>query len=112
MIKHVTIKNFKGINSLKITPKKFNIIVGGNNTGKTSILEAISICMNPNLLYTLFENKYRNSIINYLSDDSSIRIDTEDNRVKKLSIRKTTPEKILNLLKKDLSELFSKKDEV
>lgn len=34
MIKHVTIKNFKGISSLEITPKKFNVLVGRNNTGK------------------------------------------------------------------------------
>ena len=32
MIKRVTIKNFKGISSLKFTPKKFNVLVGRNNT--------------------------------------------------------------------------------
>ena len=112
MIKRVTIKNFKGISSLKFTPKKFNVLVGRNNTGKTSILEAISICMNPYLIYNLSRNKYQNSIINYLSDNSSIKIDIENNKVKKLSFRKATPDQILNLLKNDLSELFNKKDEV
>ena len=109
MIKHVTIKNFKGINSLEITPKKFNVLVGRNNTGKTSILEAISVCINSDLIKNLFENKYQNSIINYLSDNSSIKIEKEDNKVKKLSLRRATPEQILNLLKNDLSDFFSKK---
>jgi AAA15 family ATPase/GTPase len=112
MIKHVTIKNFKGINSLEITPKKFNVLVGRNNTGKTSILEAISVCMNPNLTQDLFENKYQNSIINYLSDNSSIKIEKEDDKIKKLTIRKAPPDQILKLLKKDLSELYSKKNQV
>ncbi len=112
MINRITIKNFKGINSLKFAPKKFNIIVGGNNTGKTSIIEAISICMNPYLLYNLSRNKYQNSVINYLSDKSTIKIDIENNKVMKLSFSKSTPDQILNLLKNDLSELFNRKDEV
>ncbi len=112
MIKHVTIKNFKGIKSLGITPKKFNVLVGRNNTGKTSILEAISACMNPNLIRDLLMYKYDSFFINYSTDKASIKIDTEDNKIKRVSIRKATPEQILNLLKNDLLELVSNKDEV
>ena len=112
MIKHIAIKNFKGINSLEITPKKFNVLVGRNNTGKTSILEAISVCTNPNLIKDLLMYKYGPFFINYSSDKASIKIDTDDNKVKKLNLRNPTPEQILNLLKNDLNELSIKKDNV
>ena len=72
MIKRVTIKNFKGISSLKFTPKKFNVLVGRNNTGKTSILEAISVCTNPNLIKDLLMYKYGPFFINYSSDKWSV----------------------------------------
>ena len=41
MIETILIKNFRCINSLQIRPTRINLIVGRNNTGKTSILEAI-----------------------------------------------------------------------
>jgi len=41
MIETILIKNFRCIKSLQINPAKINLIVGRNNTGKTSILEAI-----------------------------------------------------------------------
>lgn len=41
-IKTITIKNFKSISSIKIECNPlFNVIIGQNNTGKTTILEAI-----------------------------------------------------------------------
>ena len=43
---------------------------------------------------------------------ASIKIDTDDNKVKKLNLRNPTPEQILNLLKNDLNELSIKKDNV
>lgn len=43
-IKTVTIENFKGIEKCQLSFKKgFNLIIGENGKGKTSILEAISI---------------------------------------------------------------------
>ncbi|MCE3038649.1 AAA family ATPase [Helicobacter anatolicus] len=45
MIKKIEINNFRGIESLAIQDfGEFNIFVGENSCGKTSILEAISIC--------------------------------------------------------------------
>lgn len=42
MLKYIEINNFRGIEALKIKNiKKINLIVGKNNCGKTSILEAI-----------------------------------------------------------------------
>ena len=41
MLKEVKIKNFKNIESLVLKLKRINLLVGGNNSGKTSILQAI-----------------------------------------------------------------------
>lgn len=53
MIKEIHIKNFKSILDLKIkTDNKFNIIIGENNIGKTTIFEAIhlwKICYEANI---------------------------------------------------------------
>jgi len=111
MINNIIIKNFKAIDTLEIKPKKFNVLVGRNNTGKTSILEAISVCMDPNSILDLF-NKYGTSIINYFSDKSSIKIDINNKNVKKLLIKKATPDQIINKLKNDLVKTFDKKDKI
>ena len=53
MIKEIHIKNFKSILDLRIkTDKQFNIIIGENNIGKTTIFEAIhlwKICYEANI---------------------------------------------------------------
>lgn len=52
-IKNINIKNYRGIQELNITElKSVNILVGDNNAGKTSLLEAIQIFSNPTM-YTL-----------------------------------------------------------
>jgi len=49
MFKSVFIQNFRGINKLEISDlDKINIFVGDNATGKTAVLDAIYILINPN----------------------------------------------------------------
>jgi len=49
MFNQVEIKNFRGIKELKVENlKKFNVFVGDNGSGKTSILDAVYIAINPN----------------------------------------------------------------
>ena len=44
----LSIKNFRGINNLELNSlSNINILVGDNNCGKTSVLEAISLFQNP-----------------------------------------------------------------
>ncbi|MEI0700183.1 AAA family ATPase [Brachyspira intermedia] len=44
MLQNISIKNFRGFDKLEINDiKKINLLVGQNNCGKTSILEAIAI---------------------------------------------------------------------
>ncbi|MCX6581918.1 MAG: AAA family ATPase [Candidatus Aminicenantes bacterium] len=61
----LTIENFRGIEKLEINDlKRLNLLVGRNNCGKTSILEAfflLSGMSNPNLPVTI--HKYRDLLI-------------------------------------------------
>lgn len=50
-ISEITIKNFRRFDNLSITNLgQFNLIVGDNNAGKTSLLEALVFTSNPNTL--------------------------------------------------------------
>jgi AAA15 family ATPase/GTPase len=54
MLKNIHIQNYRGIKDLKIEDfKRINLFVGDNNSGKTSVIEAIAI-LQPNLK-TLFD---------------------------------------------------------
>jgi len=44
-LEKVCIRNFKGIKKLEFSPKRINILLGPNNVGKTSVLEAIYIAL-------------------------------------------------------------------
>ncbi len=48
MYKKIKIENFRGINNLELNNlRQFNLLVGKNNCGKTSLLESIFIISNP-----------------------------------------------------------------
>lgn len=48
MFEEITISGFRGINNLKIDDfKRFNLFVGKNNCGKTTVLESIFLLVNP-----------------------------------------------------------------
>lgn len=49
-ITSVEIKGFKGIESLQIDASRVNLVTGRNNTGKTSLLEAIALAFDPTKL--------------------------------------------------------------
>lgn len=62
MYKKIRIENFRGISSLEIKdPRQFNLFVGQNNSGKTSILEAIFLLTGPaNPRLPVVINSFRN----------------------------------------------------
>ena len=46
MLESVQIQNFKGFKNTLISPlRKVNLIIGGQNVGKTSVLEAVQISL-------------------------------------------------------------------
>jgi putative ATP-dependent endonuclease of the OLD family len=49
LLTKVSIKNFRGIDELAIPLEQCTVLIGENNTGKTSVLEAIHTCLSRNL---------------------------------------------------------------
>jgi len=46
-IYRVIINNFRSIKYLDFKPEKINLLIGGNNSGKTNILQALDFALNP-----------------------------------------------------------------
>jgi len=56
MLKTLSIENFRCFKHFELNPLgRINLLVGANNSGKTSILEAIYLLLNPNPLNGLYE---------------------------------------------------------
>ena len=56
MLRSFTLKNFRCFQNLTLEPlERVNLIAGKNNVGKTSLLEAIFIFINPNNPESLFK---------------------------------------------------------
>ena len=112
-IRKVEIKNFKGIEDLSIKAKSINIIIGRNNTCKTSLLEAISYATSENMRRFELEYEHRlNSLINVGSAESEVLIDLDDGN-KRLRLSKPELVHILGQLKEDFKEFaeWSKKSQ-
>ena len=77
-ISKIEISGFKGIPDLAIYPKQINILVGKNNTGKTSILEAISSTFEVSLLEIQMRyGPHLSSLINVSKKESKIVVKLE-----------------------------------
>ena len=102
-IQHIYIKNFKGIDNLSLDPRKINLIVGRNNSGKTSILEAIDLSANQDKIdhFSPFFSK----MINVHSNLSEITVSSKETET---IIRISNPpiEKVLVEFKKELKQIF------
>ena len=57
-IKRVRIQRFRGIQELTWRPGSgLNVLIGGGNVGKTTLLEAIGLLLNPTTSYTLADSE-------------------------------------------------------
>lgn len=63
LLKNVQIKNYRGLKQIEFTPKSINIFVGPNNTGKSSLLETISLAMTAG---SNFEDSVGFDVLEYL----------------------------------------------
>ncbi len=89
MIKDIKISNYKKFKTLEIPDfKQFNLITGRNNSGKSTLLEALSLLYKPteacyiNGIY--IENFDRNSCLsffNMLDTENPIQISTSENEL-------------------------------
>jgi AAA15 family ATPase/GTPase len=77
MFKNIEINNFRGVKNLKIDDfSKINVFVGPNNSGKTTILEALFMMIgmsNPQLSFNV--NSFRNILH---SDSNDFRLNFRD----------------------------------
>ncbi|CEG13153.1 hypothetical protein MSIBF_A3330006 [groundwater metagenome] len=103
-IKELKIDNFKGITSIEFRPKKINLIVGRNNTGKTSVLEAINLLFNPENIVQMYD-KHLSDIIYTGAEYSEIAIEIDKSK-KKLRISKPDKSEVIYQFKKDIIEAF------
>ncbi len=75
MIKKVTIKNFRGFKEVNFQPEKFTLFIGDNQTGKTSILEAINFALSP---YFLSGRIKHTDFYNGLNESIGISLKTDE----------------------------------
>ncbi|AWB10776.1 AAA ATPase domain-containing protein [Thermodesulfobium acidiphilum] len=87
MINEVEIENFRSIKSQKIKLENFNIIIGDNGTGKTSVLEAINFALSPSFLsgkvkHTDFYNGEDNPIKIKIGFQENLKVQLPDGYTK------------------------------
>jgi AAA15 family ATPase/GTPase len=103
-INEIEISGFKGIQNLIIHPKKINILVGKNNTGKTSILEAINSTLDANTTRMQIKyDPYLSNLININKKESKIVVKLE-NESRYLLLTKPELKEILPEFKKQVME--------
>lgn len=105
-INKIKIENFKGISILEFKPKKINIIVGKNNTGKTSLLEGLYLLFNHDETKERYA-KHLSNIINANSQKASLNAETDEGK-KELSLEHAEYFELLKSFKKDLTDLYLK----
>lgn len=76
-ISRLIIKNFRGIQTASILISKHSVLIGDNNTGKTTILEAIDLTLGPDRLnrnppideHDFYQGKYAVKSFSFEEDD-------------------------------------------
>lgn len=102
-LKNIEIESYKGISKLKFSPKKINLIVGKNNTGKTSILEAIDLLFHNGHIQT----RNMHSYLNIYSKNKNIKISADIGEEKeKIEIKEAKELEVVNAFIKDLIKNF------
>jgi AAA15 family ATPase/GTPase len=97
-IERVEIEGFKGIRSLEFEPSGLNLITGRNNTGKTSVLEAIELVFSPRNIDRFDSNI--EDIISKKSEYSKIAT-SEAEKNTRLELRRASRDEVLNYIVKN-----------
>lgn len=105
MIKSIEISNFKGIQNLKIKPKKINLLIGRNNTGKTTILEALNLFFNNDAVIDVEDT---HSYFNIYSGNEKIKISVEQEGREKeiIEIKNTTQLELVDSFGEEFADFF------
>jgi len=65
MLKRVSIQNFKSLKNLTLDLQKVNLLIGPNNSGKTSFLKALEFCNNADTIQEELPSSSPDDIIEY-----------------------------------------------
>lgn len=88
-LQRVEISGFKGIEHLAYEPSGINLVTGRNNTGKTSLLEAIALAFDPTYVGEFGEDI--DSLIHEDFEECRILVETEE-ETREMEIRHPTEE--------------------
>lgn len=102
-LEHIEIEGFKGLEHVEFEPSKVNIITGRNNTGKTSVLEAINLLFSPTEVQTFSDNI--DNIILEGSNQGEIQAKTLESNIE-VDFRESSKEDVVSYLPKILPELI------
>lgn len=103
-IDELTINNFKGIDELRFKPKMINVIVGKNNTGKTSLLEAIDLLFNTQNIRMHYDRHF-SKLINVNSTSAEVIAKLGD-ETKTLKLKKADPLSVAMTFKNTINNIL------
>lgn len=83
----VTVEGFKGIDRIKFDPGRLNVVTGRNNSGKTSLLEALHLAYEPTSIARFGSNL--DTLVNQQYEEAVIGVETTE---KDLELRLEQPE--------------------
>jgi AAA15 family ATPase/GTPase len=108
-ITNINIENFKAIDSLQFNPRMLNIFVGRNNTGKTSILQAIKLAFDKED-FLFFFRAHASSALKYGENKAKLEMKlTEDKRsMVDLGIERVTINEQVSQLEKAVIGIFER----
>ena len=73
MIDHIFIKNYKAFERENIPLDKFSLLIGSNNSGKTTVLEALNLFFNTQINHECIRDKEEEVIVEIHIDDKRYR---------------------------------------
>ncbi len=108
-ITEIDIKNFKIFENFTFKPKMLNVITGRNNTGKTTLQEALYITFNLHDVLSKYMD-FPGYLLRERSSEGSIKLTFSEHRKKSLTIKKATDmdvhTKLINILKKIITNFL------
>jgi predicted ATP-dependent endonuclease of OLD family len=108
-ITSINIENFKAIDSLQFNPRMLNILVGRNNTGKTSILQATKLAFDEEYFSFLFPT-HPSAALKYGEKRAKLELKlAEDKRnMVELEIERGTINELIPQLEKAVKGIFER----
>ena len=117
-LKSVDIKNFKSIKKLHLEMNDMLALVGKNNSGKSNIMEAIKLCLEPNSInHDYFHQDLNGNFSDELSVELKFSVSTSDDlilhtfdKILKIRISATSSNQIPKLKQEIYSHLIDESD--